>query len=129
MLILTPGFSSEDSFEPEAAGLFIPDNVPSSTTDDKLEPGEPGAEVQYFYRILNENSETMNNDVPSSLGENQVNENKRVNNYFFNAKFSLTSQIYFNIRIFFHFYCKLSRELNYCHKLGFFCPYIFATRC
>nr|QTW43726.1 ABCG-like protein 3 [Eurytemora affinis] len=70
-------FSSADSFEPEAAGLFIPDNVPSSTTDDKLEPGEPGAEVQYFYRILNENSETMNNDVPSSLGENQVNENER----------------------------------------------------
>ena len=76
MLIKTPGFSSEDSFEPEAAG------VASSTPEDKLENGENGSGVKYFYKILNENSETMNNDVPRSLGENQFDANKRVNNFF-----------------------------------------------
>ena len=76
MLIKTPGFSSEDSFEPEAAG------VASSTPEDKLENGENGCGVKYFYKILNENSETMNTDVPRSLGENQFDANKRVNNLF-----------------------------------------------
>ncbi|XP_023321334.1 protein white [Eurytemora carolleeae] len=65
------GFSSEDSFEPEVAGAS------SSTPEDKLENGENGSGVKYFYKILNENSETMNNDVPRSLGENQFDANKR----------------------------------------------------
>ena len=76
MLIKTPGFSSEDSFEPEAAGAS------SITPEDKLENGENGSGVKYFYKILNENSETMNTDVPRSLGENQFDANKRVNNLF-----------------------------------------------